>query len=152
MQALESSASKLSRRWQLLCVCVPAEQELGWRAGQRAGRWTSSAVLLTAANEPTPVKARSAERVDERRDATWSCRSTLTLSSGPGSRTDIFGLLDDPGTLTNTCVTSIYVADCKGMAGLLPGIARLAQPRDARAPSLWRGDWVWPLRYKPLSF
>ena len=91
-------------------------------------------MLLTAANEPTPVKARSAERVDERRDATWSCRSTLTLSSGPGSRTDLFGLLDEPGTLTNAWLTSIYVADCKGMAGLLPGIARLAQPRDARAP------------------
>ena len=111
---------------------MPAEGELGWRAGQRAGRWTSSAVLLTAANEPTPVKARSAERVDERRDATWSCRSSPTVSSGPGPRTDFFGLLYDPRTLTNACLKSIYVAHCKRVVGLLPGITGLAPPRDAR--------------------
>ena len=80
---------------------MPADRELVWREGQRAGRWNCRAVLLTAAEAPAPVKARGAERVDERRDATWSCRSSLTLSSGPGSRTDIFGLLYDPRTLTN---------------------------------------------------
>ena len=65
-----SSALKPSRRWQLLCACVPAERELVWREGRRAGRWTCRAVLLTVAVAPAPVKVRNAERVQRasRRD------------------------------------------------------------------------------------
>ena len=55
-----------------------------------------------------------------------------TVTSGPGPRTDIFGLLYDPGTLTNALLTSICVAHCKVVAGLLPGVARLAPPRPDR--------------------
>ena len=117
-------------------VCLrAAERELVWREGQRAGRWTCRAVLLTAAEAPAPVRAISAERVDERRDATWSCCSSPTLSSGPGSRTNMFGLLEPEDVDERVVDVYIHVAHCKAVAGLLLGVARLAPPRDARAPS-----------------
>ena len=78
---------------------------------------------------------RSAKRVDERRDATWSCCSSPTLSSGPGSRTNMFGLLEPEDVDERVVDVYIHVAHCKAVAGLLLGVARLAPPRDARAPS-----------------
>ena len=60
--------------------------------------------------------------------------SLPAVTSGPGPRTDIFGLLYDPRTLTNALLTSIYVAHCKVVAGLLPGVARLAPPRPDPSP------------------